>query len=395
MTYIFILGSAPDLAAFELKTVLHRHQISLSRFERRESVVIVEVDHLDSSLLSNLGGTVKVAELFQELPNLGEDRLISSITTHLVSRVPESDRITFAVSSLKNPVSPHLLRRVKSLLEEKGYKARFLLPEKGKTDLSSVVVKKQSVREILVLPNGGAINLGEVFWVQDFVSWGKRDFGRPEAESKIGMLPPKVARMMVNIALPNQFDPGPPLLLDPFCGVGTILAEALVLGATVVGSDLDPAQIRRTEANLNWLRGEYPQIGNFQLLCASTDSLGSKINIRPQAIVTEPDLGTSDIVYRRLSPAVLKSQILRLTELYLQSLAHWRTLLKLQSRVVIIFPDYRLQGPLNGVTINVSDIVDKAKIMGYSVVGGPFSYARPGAVVGRIIYAFELTHGSR
>ena len=35
--------------------------------------------------------------------------------------------------------------------------------------------------------------------MQDFEQWGARDYGRPSRDAVRGMLPPKLARMMVNL----------------------------------------------------------------------------------------------------------------------------------------------------------------------------------------------------
>ena len=44
------------------------------------------------------------------------------------------------------------------------------------------------------------------------------------------------------------------MLLDPFCGTGTVLQEALLLGYDVCGSDLNPKMVSYTSENLAWLQ---------------------------------------------------------------------------------------------------------------------------------------------
>ena len=52
------------------------------------------------------------------------------------------------------------------------------------------------------------------------------------------MIPPKLARTMINLAV-GENDPKSITVFDPFCGTGTILMEGLMVGVTVMGSDLD------------------------------------------------------------------------------------------------------------------------------------------------------------
>ena len=65
-----------------------------------------------------------------------------------------------------------------------------------------------------------------------------------------GALRPTVAAAMVRLACD---DGRPHRLWDPFCGSGTILAEAALAGHTAYGSDLDPAAVAATMENLTTL----------------------------------------------------------------------------------------------------------------------------------------------
>ena len=48
------------------------------------------------------------------------------------------------------------------------------------------------------------------------------------------MLPPKLAQIIVSL---SGTQPGQ-TVLDPFCGTGVVLQEALIMGAIVYGFDL-------------------------------------------------------------------------------------------------------------------------------------------------------------
>jgi tRNA G10 N-methylase Trm11 len=41
--------------------------------------------------------------------------------------------------------------------------------------------------------------------------------------------------------------------MDPFCGTGVVLQEALLMGCLAMGSDLEPRMIEYTQANIQWL----------------------------------------------------------------------------------------------------------------------------------------------
>jgi tRNA (guanine10-N2)-dimethyltransferase len=70
------------------------------------------------------------------------------------------------------------------------------------------------------------------------------------------MLPPKLARMMVNMGT-GQLESEDITLLDPFCGTGVVLQEAALLGYDVYGSDLSEKMVEYSRINLEWLRNNH------------------------------------------------------------------------------------------------------------------------------------------
>jgi tRNA (guanine10-N2)-dimethyltransferase len=63
-------------------------------------------------------------------------------------------------------------------------------------------------------------------------------------------MPPKLARCMVNLARASSGS----LVLDPFCGAGSILLEAGVVGCRVVGSDVNEVMVEGCSRNLKYFQ---------------------------------------------------------------------------------------------------------------------------------------------
>ena len=116
----------------------------------------------------------------------------------------------------------------------------------------------------------------------------KRDIYKPNQRKIFGM-PPRLARIMVNL---SACTPGK-VQLDPFCGVGTILQEALMEKAMVVGMDVNPWCVKAATENLEWLVREYGLEGaDFRVLQGDVERLVEKIGQETvDCIVCEPDLG--------------------------------------------------------------------------------------------------------
>ncbi len=96
---------------------------------------------------------------------------------------------------------------------------------------------------------------------------GSRGPERPEA------LPPTVAAAMVQLA-------GEPrgLLLDPCCGTGTILGEALAAGWAAEGTDNDPAAVAAAARNAP---AAAVQLGDARELLLPDDSVGACVTKLP------------------------------------------------------------------------------------------------------------------
>ena len=63
-----------------------------------------------------------------------------------------------------------------------------------------------------------------------------------------GVIMPKVARVLVNLSGIQANE----LFLDPFCGTGGILIEAGMVGARLIGADVQKKMVRGAEANLHF-----------------------------------------------------------------------------------------------------------------------------------------------
>ena len=74
--------------------------------------------------------------------------------------------------------------------------------------------------------------------------------------------------MVLRAALPDAFDlekmagsRAAVTILDPFCGTGTVLQEALLAGYDVVGTDLSQKMVDYTTENLSWLQSTFTTLG--------------------------------------------------------------------------------------------------------------------------------------
>jgi tRNA G10 N-methylase Trm11 len=244
--------------------------------------------------------------------------------------------------------------------------------------------------EFVITRDGDRYSLARTVAVQPFEDWGTRDFGRPERDDVSGMLPPKLARMMLNI---SGADPEG-ALLDPFCGSGTIISEAIALGFNnITGTDISEKAVEDTKKNIEWLMKKMPDTGaKIKIFVADANDLSKKLTANSiDAIVSEPYLGQP--LKGRETRAELAKQADELKLMYISALKELNKILKNNGMVVFILPKFRLA---NGwLSVDLSDAVAKLgwraepvlKIEGREYFS--LLYARYNQRVGREIWRFR------
>lgn len=349
-TYIFILGNNKELSRAEIGAVFGVDNIDSSN----DVYVSLESDDFDCvQAQRRLGGTIKIAQV------IGAPLNAQTIAKNLLESSLEG-KIIFGISNY----APFLGRKlpfdvfklgleVKKILKSQGRSAR-LVTSKEKV-LSSVVVEKNNCQEYIILHND---LFARTCAVQEFEEYGERDFGRPARDAKSGMLPPKLAKMMINLAEIKPQD----TLLDPFCGSGTILQEALLLGATkVIGSDSSPKAFEDTGKNLVWLKEKYQiQETQYQILQCDARQISQRLKSPIDVIVTEPYLGPA--LSGHETREKISGIVRELSDLYISALRELKKVLKPNGMIVIVIPSFRFQN----MVIRLSLIQEIEKI-GYQI----------------------------
>ena len=163
--------------------------------------------------------------------------------------------------------------------------------------------------------------MAESTGTQNITALAARDQGRPKRDAFVGMLPPKLALMMINLSGITQQsfaarnDDGPSSgaqpersaaqsvsdvnssernelngerILDPFCGTGVVLQEAALLGFNVYGTDLSEKMVDYATQNLEWLAAKHA-IGDVQV--EPGDAIEHTWKLPINAVVAETYLG--------------------------------------------------------------------------------------------------------
>ncbi|PLX26601.1 hypothetical protein C0581_04175 [Candidatus Parcubacteria bacterium] len=346
MKYLFELGRQPEISTAELKAVFSHKNIELKNPITKSHFLTAEIDEdIDTKhIAKNLGGTMKIG---QAIKNVGDP--IKSIVHFLHEN--NSGKIHFAVSG---EVTKKTGIAIKKQLKSLGRSVRFVETKNTASILHNNLVEKKS--DFTVLEN-------EIFVteaIQDIEGFTKRDFGRPGSDDKSGMLPPKLARIMINLSEIKPTD----TLLDPFCGSGTVLTEALSLGfENILGSDISQKAIDDTKQNVEWLNKKFDLTPKtFDLYTSDAGKLST--HIKPNtvhAIVSEPYMGKP--LRGNENKETLKKQAKELGQLYIESFTAFHKILKKDGVAIFIIPKFRHEDKWISI-----DCLDEIKKIGFEIL---------------------------
>jgi tRNA G10 N-methylase Trm11 len=383
MKYAFILGRVYTLSIAELVAVLEKPDPGLNLtgapikiLEASEEVLIIETPGVLNveKFQKKLGGVIKILEVIDVVKKREQDSINFALKHFFKPSVLKKQflkdykgKMQFGISIyildmalLKRPERKPQDRNqgnfnsvfsepkrigmmIKTGLTDLGMSVRLVLPEYNSLSLASVVVTKnlllQKGAEICILAASDKIFAAKTLTVQDFEDYGRRDYQRPVRDEKQGMIPPKVSQIMINLANCKAGD----TIIDPFCGIGTIVQEGLLLGYRMIGSDINKAAIKGSEQNLEWFRNRYKVApGKYGLEVCDAMEVADLIDKSKQtisAVVTEGTLGPLYSKYPQAKE--IEKNFKDLENLYKKSLAEFAKFLPAKGRVVMCIPAYK------------------------------------------------------
>ncbi len=376
MVYLFIAGRLPALAKHELETVLSRHQIQHEPIENLASdfLLVKTSQEIEPDLFLELGGFTKFGILRRNLTVFSDAKNLAQEISSLL------EKRNFGISFVNSKINAkEIAQQVKNLKKAKRYitaqnKVLTAAQSKGIRQEFLVVGDNQSSEQIQIF---------EILAVQNIDQFTFRDRFLPEAHGHRGMLPPKLARIMVNLGLENSKKS---IIYDPFCGTGRVLMEALLLGQDIIGSDIDKKATVATRKNLDWLVRKFNllPINNLEekiFISSISDTASILEGAKVDAIVTEPYLGPPQ--KSQVSDEERDRIFTLLKPIYLDLFKVGQAILRVDGVMVIVFP-------VIGGNSLYEKLVDNVADLGY-ITAYKDIVSRPDQIVGREIIKFKLS----
>jgi SAM-dependent methyltransferase len=394
MQTICIGGRQPELTAAELESLFGPDTIT----SLEGGIFALDVPATDIPF-DRLGTVIKLGRVLTILKTTSWpeilDYLIKTTPEH-AGYLPEG-KLTIGVSLYGLAARPAKVREdlitVKKAIQTTGRSVR-IVPNKTPELSSAQVLHNKLVSpngwELLCIRHGHQTILAQTTSIQDIEAYAARDQARPLRDAKVGMLPPKLAQLLLNLATAGQPDL---TILDPFCGTGVVLQEALLMGYDAVGTDIDARMIEYSRGNIDWLRSRSPEAAGLLRLEDGDARFhrwpASQTLRKPYAVAAETYLGPP--LHSLPKPDKLAAIISDVDDLHRRVLVNLAKQLPSGSRLCLAVPAW--QSPEG--TLKHLPLLDEITDLGYNLVSfrrassldpaGELAYRRPGQTVAREI----------
>ncbi len=290
MKYLFVLGRNVELSIAEVKSFLEKEGFNFEEISLVENGFLVDVKgNLDRGIVDKFGGVISIGEVLVE----GNFKDIINELDKVNLYYGESNKLNYIVYDFEgddfSEICEYLkkrFRKEKLKATEKKLNRKIQMQDGGS---ASAVSSKLLNEQYFVFEN----MFGKIVETVDYSELERRDMEKPIRRSELS-ISPRLAKIMINISKVKESQ----VMLDPFCGIGVILQEALIQKIKVIGIDKDWEAIKNARMNLEWFGFDKK---GYVLLRGDSSKLDiSNVN----CIVTEPYLGE----IKKRQPSLQKSR---------------------------------------------------------------------------------------
>ncbi len=378
MKYLFALGRFPQISAYEIKSYLLARGIQfreISEFLGDMPFAIYELENpLNAKkLIEELGGTIKIAKIVLEIDTrkvllpftkqmkkkgkaaARKTKEAKRDTIELEFEISDLDKFFSQVRGSPKEIGLSLYFYDTSALEKTDWEElneflatelrqisptpSIVTPQMTKYSESCFIIPSESFARNYASENSELIvGIGKektYFAVVEAlynIDWEKKrgnEMLRPQ-HWKYGIRP-RLSKTLVNL---SRAQPGD-VLLDPFCGIGVVLKEAILNEIHVVGRDLDSNAIKFAAANMEATLKSYRKNVSYNI----DQGDARKINLADNsvdAVASEPYLGQT--LKQRPKQDFANHIINDLRPIYIGALKEIHRILKPEKYCTIIAP---------------------------------------------------------
>jgi tRNA G10 N-methylase Trm11 len=363
MKYIFILGRNIELSVAEVKAFFRRHNLAFKEIGLANNGFLVETNReIPEDSIDKLGGVVSIGKVLAE----GKAKHISEDIDKQTIYFGEENKMNYVIFDFdaKDPDN------ISFYLKQKFKKEKLKATEKKLT--GSIRLQGKGF-----VPNVASKNIDEQYFIfqesfgriiqkSNYEKIEQRDMNKPVRRNELS-ISPRLAKILINLAEVKSGE----TLLDPFCGIGVILEEALLQNIHVIGVDKDKKAVSSARENLRWFGFKDE---DYRLI--SDDSSIAKLPFKVNGIATEPDLGE----LQKGTPS--KEKATSIARGFERLMVNVLKNLKINVKGKIVFTAPLISTGKERISCDFKGISERA---GMKIVEGPIHEFRDDSIVGRDI----------
>ncbi len=385
MKYLFVVGRNPVLSKAEIISYLEREGVKLNGTASASNGLVVDVDRelKLKEMIGELGGTIAAGKVILS----GEiDRLSEEIRKKPIYFGRENKVIYSVLDFTDDERFDEVLESIKENFKNERLKARYK-GVSGTIKMQTGEIVHGSPEKIMLRDmnyfvfsseKSGEMYFGSLEESYDVDEAERKDMKKPYRRESLA-ISPRLARILINL---SQVKRGQ-VLLDPFCGIGVILGEAMLKGIDVIGIDIDSEAINNAKGNIDWLRANYKVEAGAQII--NRDSRTAKLN-EVDGIASEPSLG--ELMTKLPQREKAMQMISDFERLMIDVLNNVKQSMKKGSRIAFTSPLIKSQK--GKVSCNIENITDKTGLrladMSKQGISFPIQEFRRDQIVGRDIF---------
>lgn len=327
---------------------------------------------------NNLGGVIKIMDIFSLEKISFEEQILDFASG-------TDWKFKYWITSLWDKLNlKTTLLNLKKELKKSGISSRFVNKDFKGLNTATILWENLLKREtdFSLLKNKSKEFLWKTIWIQDINAYSKRDYAKSR-DMQIGMLPPKLSQMMINLSEWTT------TIYDPFVWLWTILIEAnLMWFDWLYWSDLNPKMVETARKNSKWI------IEKLNAKFINESSFWNKV--KKWVIVSEWYLWEV-MTQKNISKDRILEQRKGLEKLYIpffENLKKWW----FSWNIVISFPFWEVKGNYYYFEEIYSILEEKCEILPFfsenlnlkSTKTGSLLYKRDKQLVGREIFKLRI-----
>lgn len=385
MRYLFILGRNIELSAVEIFSYFEKEKVNVKNYNLNSNGLLVETEkEIDAKkMIKHLGGTIAIG------------KAVYSGKINEVLKKVESEEIyfgneikfTYSVFNFGDEEDYHVvLDAIKNNFRNEKLKARFK-SLRGEVKMQDSEIYSGSPSKLMendiiyfLFQDKEAI-FGKIEEITDIKENEMKDIGKPARRASLA-ISPRLAKILINLSQVTENE----LLLDPFCGIGVVLQEALIQNINVIGVDIDKNAVDNAKRNLNWLKSHYKISSDAKIINEDSRTIAlPEIN----GIATEPSLGV--LLTKVPSKNYAESIIKKFDYLMIDILNNLKKYLEINRKIAFTSPF--ISTGRERIGCNINRICEKTGLEVCSIenIEFPIAEFREKQIVGREIYVLKKT----